>query len=86
MSLGADPDQLDRAPRRSLGKAITALSERLERVRRKAVALVKEQGREALAVQLDATSQDANEAMAQAAIERFLRHALPLLPGKYELG
>lgn len=35
------------------------------------VALVKEQGREALAVQLDATSQSDNEAMAVAAVERF---------------
>jgi NAD(P)-dependent dehydrogenase (short-subunit alcohol dehydrogenase family) len=37
------------------------------------VALVKEQGREALSVHLDATSQESNEAMAQAAVERFGR-------------
>ena len=37
------------------------------------VALVKEQGREALAVQLDATSGSDNDAMAQAAAERFGR-------------
>jgi NAD(P)-dependent dehydrogenase (short-subunit alcohol dehydrogenase family) len=37
------------------------------------VALIKEQGREALSVQLDATSQPDNEAMVQAAIERFGR-------------
>ncbi len=37
------------------------------------VALVKERGREALAVQLDATSLASNEAMAQTAIERFGR-------------
>jgi NAD(P)-dependent dehydrogenase (short-subunit alcohol dehydrogenase family) len=37
------------------------------------VALVKERGREALAVQLDATSVESNEAMAQVALERFGR-------------
>ena len=37
------------------------------------VALVKDCGREALSVQLDATSQESNEAMAQAATERFGR-------------
>jgi NAD(P)-dependent dehydrogenase (short-subunit alcohol dehydrogenase family) len=37
------------------------------------LALVKEQGREALSVQLDAASQSDNKAMAQAAVERFGR-------------
>ncbi len=37
------------------------------------VALIKERGREALAVQLDATSQSDNEAMGQSAVERFGR-------------
>lgn len=37
------------------------------------IALVKERGREALAVQLDAASRDDNEAMAAAALERFGR-------------
>jgi 3-oxoacyl-[acyl-carrier protein] reductase len=37
------------------------------------VALVKERGREALSVHLDATSEESNEAMAQAAKERFGR-------------
>src|SRR2546422_10565031 len=37
------------------------------------VALVKERGREALSVQLDASSQPDNEATAQAAVERFGR-------------
>jgi len=37
------------------------------------VALIKERGREALSVQLDATSEDSNAAMAQAAKDRFGR-------------
>jgi len=37
------------------------------------VALVKERGREALAVELDATSPESNDAMAQTAVDRFGR-------------